>query len=153
MKRNKLAMSLLALTMLTAPLIAKAVETNALPQKTGGFTLPGDNDSIYLNVSVMDENNKGKIKFCLSSSQNVTWWKGLKVFGNKSWSAAALLVTQDDDHGEACRTVSTASLGQNLSRLEFWKAKAFGVHTHMASYTFYPSDLNGKDVHFTWQTD
>jgi len=40
---------------------------------------PGpDGNKVQFNVS---DGTPGKITFCLSSANNITWWKGVKVFG------------------------------------------------------------------------
>ena len=36
-------------------------------------------------------------------------------------------------------------------RIDFWKAKAFGVHTFMIRHTFPLEAMKGKDVTFTWR--
>ena len=61
---------------------------------------PGpDGNKVQFNVS---DGTPGKITFCLSSANNITWWKGVKVFGDDSWNAIGLIETQDSSHGPVC---------------------------------------------------
>jgi len=150
MNMGRMIIFVMTLAMCTAPLIAQAAETRSLP-RASSFKIPGDNDLISFSSIV--EGKRGYIKFCLSSSKKVTWWKGIKVFGDHTSSAKALLVTQDADNGPSCRSIKTTDLGENTSRLEFWKAKAFGVHTEMVRYTFYPSHYDGLELDFSWMND
>ncbi|MDY3552944.1 hypothetical protein R5W24_002034 [Gemmata sp. JC717] len=117
----------------------------------GGDLKPGpDGNSVQFNVS---DGSPGKITICLSSAQNVTWWKGIKVFGDGSWNAIGLVETQDSSHGPICVTLDIGQFQAANSRLEFWKAKAFGVHTDMIHYTFDPFQYVGKQLSFIWKND
>jgi hypothetical protein len=123
-------------------------DTLTLP-KPGPFKGP-DGDNFLFDVL---EGQKGKITFSLSTKNDITWWKGIKIFGDGTWNTIGLLETTDSDHGPARKTIDIAQFIPNASRLEFWKAKAFGVHTDMVHYVFDPTAFNGKTLSFVWQTD
>lgn len=147
-----LAFAMLVLGPLSAgaqPLLCPQLPPPRELPPAGNFTTP-DGDNIKFSLK---DGEEGHITVCLSSAQKVTWWKGIKVFGNASWSALALLAIQDEDHGPSCRTIPTGRFEEDASRLEFWKAKRFGVHCHIVSYTFKPSDFHGKSLDFLWETD
>jgi hypothetical protein len=112
---------------------------------------PGpDGDKVQFDVS---NGSPGKITFCLSSARNITWWKGVKVFGDDSWNTIGLIETQDSSHGPVCITLDVGQFQAGKSRLEFWKAKFGGVHTDMIHYSFDPFQYAGKQLSFIWKTD
>ncbi len=78
----------------------------------------------------------------------ITWWKGIEIFlGNEE---KGFIQAQDDDK-EPPGIVYFENIGVG-SRLVFWKAKTFGIHTPM--YTL--EDLEskqGKVITFQWITD
>ncbi len=130
-------------------LTAYGVETLPLPEE-GTFYIPIDSDGINLEIV---HGTPGKIDFCLSTASQITWWKGVKIFGDSSWTEKALLWTQDGVHGPVCKQISVNELQESSSRIELWKAKAFGVHTDMVHYTFSPNKYNGKRIMLEWLYD
>ena len=75
------------------------------------------------------------------------------MFGDGSWNAIGLVETQDNARGPVLVTMNLGSFIDGLSRLEFWKAKAFGVHTNVANYYFDPAQYAGLTLNFSWLSD
>ena len=102
------------------------------------------------------------VKIRLRTGANVTWWKGIKIRDaanrtNFSYGfplgSEQFLEIQDSPNG-VTRTATFAP--GNLSsdgnvRIDFWMAKAFGVHTFMVQHTFDLKAMDGKIVTFTWK--
>ena len=134
-------------------LVLFSLSVNAKPAyklpKPGTFKTP-DNDTLLFSVK---DGKAGKITFCLSTARDVTWWKGIKIFGNNTSTTIGLIATQDQDHGPSCRTIATGEFQEGASRLEFWKAKSLGVHSDIVHYKFTPSQYHGKTLDFLWQKD
>src|SRR5690349_2901033 len=108
-------------------------DTFTLPHP-GDFNTP-DRDIISFNLT---DGQQGKITFSLSTVPRVTWWKGIKIFGDGTWNAVGLLETQNDNHGPVTQSFDMSQFSDIASRLEFWKAKTFGIHTDIVHYTFEP---------------
>ena len=115
----------------------------------GEFITP-DNDTMQLTIS---DGEVGYIKICLRSASNVTWWKAIKIFGSPAGSPLGEVATEDSDLGPTCRQLRTEDFRNNGSRLELWKAKGLGVRTHIVSYSFNPTNYNGKVLNFRWVHD
>jgi hypothetical protein len=109
-----------------------------------------DGDEVEFFVS---DGQRGAVTVVLRSGPAISWWKGIKVFGNGSWNAIGLLETQDHAHGPSTATLDLGDFVGGQSRLEFWKAKTFGVHTDVAHYTFDPVQFAGQTLNFSWMTD
>jgi len=93
--------------------------------------------------------SSSKIRVCLETAANVTWWKAIRFRG---WNDQVLSerFTQDADHGPNCMTGNIPDIKQ----LELWKAKFLGHPTHM--YTLTANRLWKKDralVLFSWVQD
>jgi hypothetical protein len=123
--------------------------TQTLPAPGGTFTTP-DNDAIRFDVS---SGTPGRIGIVLKTNPNVTWWKGVEIFGDTTWNRIGEVQTQDANHGPAVQNIDIRQFVPDRSRLEFWKAKAFGVHTDIVNYTFDPLKFDGKVMTFLWQSD
>lgn len=114
----------------------------------GSFTVDGNN-AINTSTSNIDS---GFIQFSLATAPNITWWKGMKVNDN-SGNQILLLETQDASHGPVTsQKFNRGSFGQTIN-IEIWKAKTFGVHTHIDSGSLSADQANGKLVSFVWQND
>lgn len=117
----------------------------------------GSNNSVSMNidgtrdVTVYWENINSGTEFCLELGSNVSWWKGIKIFNTKH-SSLGLISRSDNAKRRICDTFTAAELegGQAAAKIEFWKAKGFGVHTHMDTLEFSPSSVAGKRVVFNW---
>jgi hypothetical protein len=120
-----------------------------LPLPAENSTLHPDNDDVALTYGTGDV---GFITFSLSTSSNIDWWKGVKVFGNGTWTTIGLLETQDEDHGPSERKIEIGKF-TGPCRVELWKAKSFGVHTDVMNYSFDADKLSGKKVGFLWKKD
>ena len=114
----------------------------------GSFTVDGNN---AINTSTSDI-QRGFTQFSLATLSNITWWKGIKVQDN-SGAEILLLETQDQSHGPVSSPqLNMGQFGQQIN-VEIWKAKAFGVHTQVATVSFDAGQCNGHNVTLTWQND
>jgi len=112
-----------------------------------------DGDQVEFYVS--NDSKPGTLTVVQRSGLAVNWWKGIKVFGNDSWDRGefGLLETENRSRGPISVTLNVGVFTPGQAHLEFWKAKAFGVHTDMIHYTFDPKSFAGKTLNFTWLTD
>jgi hypothetical protein len=78
----------------------------------------GDEVEFYASAGLA-----GAVTVVLRSGPAVTWWKGIKVFGNGSWNAIGLVETQDHSHGPVAVTLDLGDFIEGQSRLEFWKGR------------------------------
>ena len=109
-----------------------------------------DNDTIRFSIQ---DGKAETIEICLQSIKSVTWWKGIKIFKDASWTEVGIIETVDAKHGPSCMRIALSEFQDNASRLELWKAKALGVHTDIGHYTFKPRQLSGKRLLFVWEKD
>lgn len=91
------------------------------------------------------------VRITLQRAPNVTWWKGFRLVEANGKEIGGIFGGQDaDDPTE--HDYSTADIAK-AARLEIWKAKILGVHTH--TYTL--ADLSplqpGTVVDFYWAQD
>lgn len=115
------------------------------------FKVDGNNNirkSINSNAKI--SNNTFKVT--LSTTPQITWWKGIKIF-DRNGQMICLLSTQDADHGPTTSQTLTKKQFDSKIKVEFWKAKAFGVHTHVATKYFKLSDFLNTETRFYWMND
>lgn len=130
---------------------AATISELLLPQVPGyaaAYTMNVDGNR---DVGVFWEDIGTGTEFCLSLTENVSWWKGLKIF-NENNSLLGFIARTDDARSRQCDsfTASELSAGDGIAKVELWKAKAFGVHTHIDTLEFDPADVEGKRVSFYW---
>jgi hypothetical protein len=108
-----------------------------------GFVFEGgDNqmseDTIHLEIhSTGDQNH-----VTLTLASEVQWWKGIC---ENQWE---ILATQDDRKWGSVKFTADDINKRNIS---LFKAKMFGVHTHM--YKIGNKFENGYEYKFTWKKD
>jgi len=146
-----------------------ATNANAINQVLATATSPGDVDIVitrpyagatsgeihtpdkdYLTWSLSSEDKPG---FELSTSQNITWWKAIYVYADDG-KLICSLTTQDGNHGPARCDFDQMHDCLFDYRIEIWKAKFAGVHTHVdtiPSSTYGP--LLNKRIRFSWLVD
>ncbi|MEO0770327.1 MAG: hypothetical protein AAFY72_13005 [Cyanobacteria bacterium J06649_4] len=109
-------------------------------------TIDGNQVNVYY-----DSIAAGTTEFCLQLHQDVSWWKGLKIFSGNN-TLQGFIARTDEARGLQCDTFNTDELTSSggVARLEIWKAKAFGVHTHVSTLSVNPLDVDGKRVRFFW---
>lgn len=112
-------------------------------------TIKTDDSADEIELSI-EKGEPDKVTFCLKTVASITWWKGIHIFAPNNKDVIGLLATSDQDHGPSCRSIETAELG---TRLEFLKAKAFGVHTGVGNYSYSPKVHAGNKLTFTWRID
>lgn len=77
-------------------------------------------------ICTEEDGEAGCYQWSLELGPGISWWKGIKVF-DKAGSELELIATQDSEGKKTSAAVNASTFG----KLEIWKAKAFGVHTHM----------------------
>lgn len=134
--------------------------TQPLPQVENlqeSYTVDNNN---LISVSKVARTNK-TIQFSLKTNESVTWWKGIQVFYHtKDGSIKSQIIqTQGDDHQVWGDVIDLSDVDPYPPlTVQFWKAKAFGVHTQVGSDTFSIEDIinkdgNGNTVVFFWEND
>jgi hypothetical protein len=103
------------------------------------------------------------IQFSLKTNDNVTWWKGIEVFYHTSDGSGSIksqiIQTQGDNHQVWGDVINLSDIDPYVDlTVQFWKAKAFGVHTQVGNDTFSIQDIvnkdgNGNTVVFFWEND
>ena len=110
-----------------------------------------DKDKVKMQMKSLKYVDKNSIRFSLSTTYDISWWKTIKVFDKRGM--ISLLSTQDDDHGPKQSPLINISDFGNEIKIEFYKAKTLGVHTHVDTHKIPASQIRGLDVSFTWLTD
>jgi len=97
--------------------------------------------------------NYATIKF----NTDVPWWTGVKTLtrsgktGTSFYEKAWLIEKVDGKYNPATRTmVLPINLLPKEVKLEFWTAKALGVHTHMATKKVIRERFDGRVVTINW---
>lgn len=112
--------------------------------------LQDDHDMIVLSVTRNVLGVSG-VRIALRRAQNVTWWKGFRLVNAQGQEIGGIFGGQDADPMNE-HDYSMAEIG-SAARLELWKAKFLGVHTH--TYTI--GDLTpltyGTLIEFYWVQD
>lgn len=123
-----------------------ATVPGAVAQRSRTKDLP----NIYVDgdlVQVLEARRGGEpglIKIKLDADG--TWWKMLKVNDRN-------LIEQENGtylRGKDTIVINSSDLGDTF-KLEFWKAKLLGVHTHMKTETYRTEDFEGRLVRFVWK--
>lgn len=110
-----------------------------------------DEDNVLMQTKPLKDNDRNLIRFSLSTAHDINWWKGIKVFDKRGM--ISLLSTQDDDNGpKQSPLIDISDFGDEI-KIEFYKAKTLGVHTHVDTIKLPTSKMNRFEVSFTWLTD
>ena len=107
-------------------------------------------DYDLLNVTVEEDAVPADVvDFRLETAPHITWWKAIRVPDGRgsSWE----IWTQDDRHSDS--VALWAWQVANGQRLEFKKAKLFGVHTGMYELGGLERLMGGSRVTFRWVQD
>ncbi len=110
-----------------------------------------DKDKVTLRTSPLRKKDENSVRFSLSTSYDITWWKAIKVFDKRGM--ISLLSTQDDDHGPKQSPLINISDFSHEIKIEFLKAKTFGTHRRVETLKFPTSEMKGHELCFTWITD
>ncbi|MCR9286368.1 MAG: RICIN domain-containing protein [Bacteroidetes bacterium] len=115
-----------------------------------------DNNSDDVVESMSEQPNLPhySIRFSLSTAKSVKDWKGLKVF-NKEGQEVCLLQTIGDNHEPTTsRNFNPGEFGSKI-KVEFWKAKAFGVNTHVGTTYLnnHSDELRGMEILYKWMDE
>lgn len=148
MKSFMFAIFLTVLFLVTSSAEVSAQTRIPSPGTSGNFSdMQVDGDRVKI-LSTTTGGVSGKVKIRLDADGN--WWKMLRVF-NKYNNSHSI---EQENGGYKNRVedieINTSGLN-NLFKLEFWKAKLLGVHTHVITETFRKADFDGKVVTFIWQ--
>ena len=122
-----------------------------LPTPVGFMHPAPDGDEVEFYVS--HDSAPGTLTVALRSGLNIEWWKGIKVFGSDNSIEIGLVETENRSRGPSTVTLKVGEFNPGQARLEFWKAKLFGVHTDVAHYTFDPEAFAGQTLNFSWLSD
>ena len=111
----------------------------------GTFSVDGD------LLEILRSGRKGRPgQVQLKLSSDGTWWKMIRMF-DKSGREHKI---EQENGGFVSNVdlieISAASLGETF-KVEFWKAKLLGVHTHMHTQTFNRSDFDGYIATLNWR--
>ena len=110
-----------------------------------------DKDNVLMQTKHIKNGSKNLVQFSLSTAHNIKWWKALKIYDKRGM--ISLLSTQDDDHGpKKSHLIDISSFGNEI-KVEFYKAKVFGVHSRVHKIKLPTSKLKNLEVSFTWLTD
>ena len=109
-----------------------------------------DHDLIVVDITHNVRGVSG-VRISVSRALNVTWWKGFRLVEANGKEIGGIFGGQDADY-PAEHDYSMADIAK-AARLEIWKAKFLGVHTH--TYTI--ADLTplqpGTLIEFYWAQD
>ena len=157
-RTHKLSATLFGFGLSVATLLGTASAAMAVP--TSWLYLPSTGDSGTRNAINVDGTGDVEVywepissgtQVCLEFGGNVSWWKGVKTFDNNN-SFLGFVARTDAAGRMQCDTFGAGELGRTgaPAKVELWKAKVFGVHTHMSSLMFDPTYVDGKRVVFRW---
>lgn len=118
---------------------------------TSNLLIGKDKDNVKLQIKPSKYVDKNSIRFSLSTSNNIKWWKAIKVYDRRGM--ISLLSTQDDDHGPKQSPLINISDFGNEIKIEFFKAKIVGRHAHVDTKKIPTSQVKGFEVSFTWLSD
>ena len=88
--------------------------------------------------------------FTLELGPGITWWKAL-IAVNEDGAQTQVVELQDENNSSEDVVLTQEDI-DNGATLELWKAKAFGVHTHVYTLTDI-SRAKGKHVTLSWNKD
>ena len=113
---------------------------------TAGFSdIQVDGDRVKILTAA---GSPGKIKIKVSADGS--WWKMLRVYDKNN---RANWIEQEDGlyvNKKDVIEIDSSALNDTF-KLEFWKAKLFGVHTHIMNETYRKLDFDGKIITFVWR--
>lgn len=112
--------------------------------------LQDDHDMIVLSVTRNVLGVSG-IRVALGRAPNVTWWKGFRLVNAQGQEIGGIFGGQDaasiTEHDYSMAEVGSAA------RLELWKAKFLGVHTHTYTIGDLTPLTSGTVIEFLWVQD
>merc|ERR1711871_1489216 len=132
------------------------VDVVLLQQRQGdknGTYKSKDGDAISWAL-VENSSKNSSTSFILTLSDNLTWWKGMYVYGDNGQKLCSLEV--HDKMKESRCLLSPSSTHELIFsyRIELWKAKILGVHTHVDTLSSsYFGAILGDSVLFKWVND
>lgn len=112
--------------------------------------LQDDHDLIVLSV----QNNVigvSGVRISLIRAPHITWWKGFGLVDAQGRQIGGIFGGQDADHVTE-HDYSMAEVGQAV-RLELWKAKGLGIHTHTYSIANLAPLAQGTVIELRWVQD
>jgi len=123
-----------------------------------GLTAGGSSPNAPINETVSiegkkvtirssDIGTKGSVKFVFRTG--LAWWTAIKFLTHDGKARFITKVNGKYEPSNNTLTIPTRSLPRN-TKLEFWTAKAFGVHTNMASRSFASERLDGRTITINW---
>jgi hypothetical protein len=119
-----------------------------IPIATGGKFSDIQVDGDRVKILATDGGKPGKIQIRLDADG--TWWKMLRVFDK---NGRANYIEQEGGryiNNKDVIEIDSSNLDATF-KLEFWKAKFLGVHTHMMTEIYRKQDFEGRVVKFIWK--
>jgi hypothetical protein len=101
------------------------------------------------SVTIRSSDDGAKGYVTLKFQTTVDWWTAIKVFDRSG--KAALIQKENGRYNPPTQTlvIPISAFSSNIN-LEFWTAKAFGIHTHMASKVLTSERFDGRTVTINW---
>ncbi|MEZ5345533.1 MAG: hypothetical protein R2681_08265 [Pyrinomonadaceae bacterium] len=106
-----------------------------------------DGDRVKI-LSTTDGGINGKVRIKLDADGD--WWRMLRLIDKNGNYKNIEQENGGYVHRKDVIEISVSELNDTF-KLEFWKAKLFGVHTHMMTERFHKDDFSGRVVTFIWQ--
>jgi hypothetical protein len=132
----------------TSQLVTAQAPRIPTPGAEGNFgDIQVDGDRVKI-LRVTDGGAPGKIRIKLSADG--TWWKMLRAFDKNN---RANYIEQENGrfvNKKDVFEIDSKDLNDTF-KLEFWKAKLFGVHTHIMTETYRKLDFDGQVITFVWR--
>lgn len=160
-RKHHLSTALFSLGLSVATLLGSASAAMAVPTSSLYLPSSGNSQNRYAlnvdgtgDVEVYWEPITSGTQVCLEFGGNVSWWKGVKTFDTNN-SFLGFVARSNSAGRMQCDTFNPGELGTTgaAAKVELWKAKTFGVHTHMSTLLFDPTYVEGKRVVFRWVSE
>jgi hypothetical protein len=132
----------------TAPLVEAQSSRIPAPGPSGNFgDIQVDGDRVKI-LTINDGGKPGKVQIKLDADS--TWWKMLRVYDKNGRTNYV-----EQENGRYLNKKDVIEIdSKNLNdtfRLEFWKAKLFGVHTYIMTEIYRKQDFEGRVIKFVWK--
>ena len=101
------------------------------------------------NVSIRSSDNGSRGYATIKFQTTVDWWTAVKVFDRSGRAKLIQKVNGAYNPKNGTLVIPTSEFPSEIN-LEFWTAKLFGVHTHMASKKLIRERFDGRIVTISW---
>jgi hypothetical protein len=101
------------------------------------------------NVSIRSSDNGTRGYATIKFQTTVDWWTAVKVFDRSGRAKLIQKVNGKYNPGNGTLLIPISAFPSEIN-IEFWTAKLFGVHTHMASKKLIRERFDGRTVTINW---